>query len=116
MKPNRFKQVLAEGNVPVGHMILEFGTRGMAQMLDNVGLDFVVIDTEHSAFSTADIADQVAWFKSTTIAPFVRVPQVDYHWMARTLDLGALGLMVPNVKTGAEAKAIVEAAKYLPLG
>jgi len=116
MKPNRFKQVLAAGKVPVGHMIFEFGTRGMAQMLDNVGLDFVVIDSEHAAFTTADIADQVAWFKSTTIAPFVRVPQVDYHWMARTLDQGALGLMVPNVKTGAEAKAIVDGAKYLPLG
>ena len=45
MKPNRFKQILTEGKVPVGHMILEFGTRGIAQMLDNAGADFVLIDT-----------------------------------------------------------------------
>jgi 2-keto-3-deoxy-L-rhamnonate aldolase RhmA len=116
MKPNRLQQVLAEGNVPVGHMILEFGTRGMAQILDNAGLDFVIIDTEHSAFTSAEIADLVAWFKATPVAPFVRIPQIEYHLIARMLDLGVLGLMVPNVKTGAEARAIVEAAKYLPLG
>ncbi|HMN30119.1 MAG TPA: aldolase/citrate lyase family protein, partial [Caldilineaceae bacterium] len=116
MKPNRFQQVVAAGRIPVGHMILEFGTRGMAQMLDQAGVDFVVIDTEHSAFTSAEIADQVAWFKATTIAPFVRIPQIEYHLIARTLDLGVLGLMVPNVRSGAEAKAIVEAAKYLPQG
>lgn len=116
MKTNRFKQLLSAGTLPVGHMIFEFGTRGMAQILENAGVDFVVIDSEHAAFSTAQIADQIAWYKATSIAPFVRIPQVDYHWIARTLDNGALGLMIPNVKTGAEARAIVDAAKYLPLG
>jgi 2-dehydro-3-deoxyglucarate aldolase/4-hydroxy-2-oxoheptanedioate aldolase len=116
MKPNRFKQLLAEGKTAVGHMILEFGTRGMAQILDNAGLDFVIIDTEHSPFTTLDLADLVAWFKATPIAPFVRVPQVEYHLIARTMDLGALGIMAPNVRSGAEARALVQAAKYLPLG
>lgn len=116
MKPNRFQQVLAEGKTPVGHMILEFGARGMAQILDSVGIDFVLLDTEHSAFTTAELADQIAWFKATSIAPFVRIPQIEYHFIARTLDLGALGVMVPNVKTAVEAQAIVDAAKYLPQG
>jgi len=116
MKPNRFQQVFSAGRVPVGHMILEFGTRGMAPILAGADLDFVIIDTEHSPFTTTDLADQIAWYNATTIAPFVRIPQVDYHWVARTLDQGALGIMVPNVKTGAEARAIVDAAKYLPLG
>jgi len=116
MKSNRFREVRAAGQVPVGHMVLEFGTRGIAKLLDAAGVDFAIIDTEHSAFSTADLADLMAWFKATPIAPFVRIPQVDYHFIARTLDLGALGIMIPNVKTGAETRAIVDAAKYLPLG
>lgn len=116
MKVNRCKQHMAEGKVPVGHMIGEFGTRGIAQMLDNAELDFVIIDTEHASFTTAQLADLAAWFKVTTIAPFVRVPQVDYHFIARALDAGLLGIMVPNVKTPAQAKAIVNAAKYAPLG
>lgn len=116
MKPNRFKQVRAAGRVPVGQMLWEFGTRGIAQMLDVVGLDFVLIDTEHAPFSTADVADLVAWFSGTTIAPFVRVPQIEYHLLARTMDAGALGVMVPNVKNAEEARAIVDAVKYAPLG
>lgn len=116
MKANRFKAVLAQGKVPVGHMIGEFGTRGIAQILDTSDLDFVLIDTEHAPFTPAQLADLIAWFKVTTIAPFVRIPQVDYHFIARTLDAGALGIMVPNVKTAAQAKAIINAAKYAPLG
>lgn len=116
MKANRCQQIMAAGKIPVGHMITEFGTRGVAKMLAQAGIDFVVIDTEHTAFGAADIANQVAWFKATDIAPFVRIPQVEYHFVARTLDFGALGLMVPNVKTAAQAKAVVDAAKYAPLG
>ena len=116
MKPNRFKQIRAEGKIPIGQMISEFGTRGIAQMLDVCGADFVLIDTEHAPHTTGDVADLVAWFAATTVAPFVRVPQIEYHLIARTMDAGALGVMVPNVKNAAEAKAIVDAVKYAPLG
>lgn len=116
MKANRAQEKIAAGQVPVGHMIMEFGTRGIAQILDNADVDFVLIDTEHSPFSVSDLADLIAWFKATSIAPFVRIPQVEYHFIARTLDMGALGIMIPNVRTGAEARAIVDAAKYAPLG
>jgi 2-dehydro-3-deoxyglucarate aldolase/4-hydroxy-2-oxoheptanedioate aldolase len=116
MKPNRLKQVQSEGRIPIGHMVLEFGTRGVAQMLEVAGLDFVVIDMEHTGFSAANVADLIAWFKATTVAPFVRVPQLLHHFVARSLDAGALGIMVPNVVSGAQARALVDAAKYAPLG
>ena len=116
MKPNRCKQTMAAGKIPVGHMITEFGTRGIAKMLEQANLDFVIIDMEHTAFSADDVANLIAWFKATEIAPFVRIPQIEYHFVARTMDYGALGLMVPNVKTAAQAKAIVDGTKYAPLG
>jgi len=116
MKKNRFKQRMAENNFSVGHMISEFGTRGQAKMLEIADIDFVVIDREHTGSTSADIADLVAWFKATDIAPFVRIPQARYHFIARTLDVGALGLMVPNVKNANEARAIIDAAKYAPMG
>lgn len=116
MKPNRFKRQMAKKNFAVGHMISEFGTRGQAKMLELADVDFVVIDSEHSAFSTAGIADLVAWFKATEIAPFVRVPQIEYHLIAPMLDIGALGVMIPNVNSAVQARSIVEAVKYAPLG
>ena len=116
MQPNRFIQVRREGRIPVGHMLLEFGTRGIAPLLDLAGADFVVLDTEHSPFDAGAVADIMAWFRTTTVAPFVRIPEIQYHLIARTLDSGALGIMVPNVTGGAAARAIVDAAKYAPLG
>jgi len=116
MKPNRFKQVLAEGRMPVGHMLLEFVTRGVALMLEEAGADFVLIDMEHTGLTLADIADAMAWFKATTVAPFVRVPPLQYNAIARVLDVGALGVMFSDVRTGAQAKIIVDAGKYPPTG
>lgn len=116
MKENRFQRVLREGRMPLGHMVMEFGTRGIAQILAAAGLDYVVVDMEHNGFEAERIADLMAWFKATDVAPFVRVPQGLYHFIARTLDAGALGIMVGNVETADQAKSIVDAAKYAPLG
>lgn len=116
MKANRFQRVRAAGGTPIGHMIMEFGVRGLAKMLEVADVDFALIDLEHAPFSMGDMANVVAWLKATDIAPFVRVPEPTYHFIARTLDAGALGIMVPNVKSGAQAQAIVNAAKYAPLG
>lgn len=116
MKPNRLKQKLAAGEMPVGHMIVEFGTRGIAQIAANTGLDFVVIDSEHTPYTPADLADLFAWFRATDVAPFVRIPEIQYHFIARIMDAGALGVMVPNVRNREQAKAIVDAIKYAPLG
>lgn len=116
MKPNRFRQIAAEGKIPIGHMIWEFSTRGIAKLVEYAGVDFVLLDMEHSGIDAERIADQLAWFKSTPVAPFVRVPQRLYHFLARVMDAGALGVMVANVESGAEAREIVNAVKYAPLG
>jgi 2-dehydro-3-deoxyglucarate aldolase/4-hydroxy-2-oxoheptanedioate aldolase len=116
MKINRCKQIMKEGRIPIGHMLLEFDSRGVPRMLEAAGLDYVVIDMEHSGFSTTDVADLLAWFKATQIAPFVRIPEIQYHFVARALDAGAMGIMLPNVESADQARALVEAAKYAPLG
>ena len=105
MKPNRFKQLLREGITPIGHMLSEFRTRGIAQILAVAGVDFVVIDMEHGSFTLSETADMIAWLKATPVAPFVRVPEVQYHHIARVMDAGALGVVAPNVKSAAEARA-----------
>ena len=116
MKRNRFKDVLAAGGRPVGHMIMEFTTRGIAKMVESADLDFVLLDMEHTAADAETIADVIAWLKATPVAPFVRVPQSLYHFIARTMDAGALGIMVANVESAEQAKSVVNAVKYAPLG
>lgn len=116
MKSNRFRDAVKAGRMPVGHMIMEFGTRGIAKILESVDLDFVVYDMEHSGFDIDRVFDLIAWAKACSFAPFVRVPQPVYHFIARTMDAGALGVMVGNVETVEQAKLIVDAVKYAPLG
>ena len=48
--------------------------------------------------------------------PMVRIPATEYHFVARVLDMGAMGIMVPMVESAAQARKIVESAKYPPLG
>lgn len=116
MKPNRLQQVIAEGRMPVGHMVWEFATRGIARIVESAGVDFVVYDMEHSGIDLGAIADLLAWTHGCSFAPFVRVPEGKYHFIARVLDAGALGVMIANVKTPEQAAYIVDSAKYPPFG
>ena len=116
MKENRFKQVRDAGGIPIGHMISEFGTRGIAGTLNVIDIDFVLIDMEHTTFTVSEVADLILWFRATTIAPFVRIPQIEHHFIARLMDAGALGLMIPDVRNAEEAQAIVNSAKFPPIG
>lgn len=116
MKQNRFRQVVAAGRIPVGHMIMEFSTRGIAKLLEAADVDFVLYDMEHSGTDMERICDLIAWSKAAPFAPFVRVPQGMYHFLARVMDAGALGVMVANVETPEQARGIVDAVKYAPMG
>lgn len=116
MKKNKLKQAVADGRIPVGHMVWEFSTRGIAKLVETANLDFVLLDMEHSEFDVDKIADLIAWFKATDIAPLVRVPGCHYHFMARVMDGGALGVMIPNLETPEQARLAVNSVKYAPMG
>jgi len=97
-------------------MIMEFGSRGIGKMLEAADVDFVLYDMEHSGFDIERIFDLIAWSKASPFTPMVRVPQRHYHFLARCMDAGAMGVMVGNVETPDAAREIVDAVKYAPLG
>src|SRR6185312_14190643 len=51
---------------------------------------------------------QFAFCRGLDLVPLVRVPSDDYHHIARALDIGAMGIMVPMVETPEQARAIVD--------
>lgn len=116
MKQNRVRRVIAQGGVALGMQIMEFGTRGIAKILEVADIDYVIIDMEHSGFGIERVADLIAWFKATDIAPIVRVPENLYHYLAGVLDAGAVGVQVASVETAAQAREIINAVKYAPMG
>lgn len=86
------------------------------ECLSQTGLDYVVIDTEHTSFNCETAADLIAAAKGSGITPLVRVNDITRCNILHPLDAGAAGLVVPGLRTVEEAKKLVSYAKYFPLG
>jgi len=116
MKKNKVKRSLTHGNISIGTMIFEFNTTGIARIAADAGAEFVIFDMEHTGWSVETIRTLIATSPATKIVPMVRVPTTEYHFFARTLDVGAMGLMVPMVESEEQARTIVASTKYPPIG
>ncbi len=116
MRENNVKRALREGGVPLGTMVFEFASPGMGRITASAGAEFAIFDMEHSGLSVETIKMLFATSRAADLVPMVRVPATEYHFLARVLDVGAMGIMVPMVQDEAQARRIVESAKYPPTG
>ena len=116
MRDNPVKAKIAAGGHSFGAMIFEFFTPGIAQICKAAGAEFILYDMEHTAISTETLRQQMALCRGLGIAPFVRVPTTEYDFIARMLDVGAMGIMVPMVDTAEQAAFIASCCKYPPIG
>lgn len=80
------------------------------------GYDAVYVDLEHTSTSLETASMLCASALGAGISGLVRVPSHDSSVIARVLDGGAVGVIVPHVNSSAEAKAVVDAARFPPLG
>jgi 2-dehydro-3-deoxyglucarate aldolase/4-hydroxy-2-oxoheptanedioate aldolase len=71
---------------------------------------------EHSGADVETMKAQFASCRGIGLPPVVRVPAAEYHFIARMLDAGAMGIMVPMVETREQAEHIVACTRYPPLG
>lgn len=108
-------RVLA-GEQVLGAMVFEFFSPGLAQIMARAGCEYLIYDMEHTGVGLETMKDQVAFCRGLPVKPMVRVPRGEYHFLARALDIGMQGVMVPMVESGAEAARIAEACRYPPAG
>ncbi len=78
--------------------------------------DFLWIDLEHSPTSFESLQAHLIAARAARVAALVRVPGSDVPTIKRVLDIGAPGLIVPQVSSAAEVQGIVDACRYKPLG
>lgn len=116
MRDNRVKQALKRGETVIGSMATEMRSPAIALLFANAGFDFFFIDMEHGAYDIATVADIIKVARLAGICPLVRVPDAEYHLMARPLDAGAQGLMIPRVETREVVERIVQCVQYPPAG
>jgi 2-keto-3-deoxy-L-rhamnonate aldolase RhmA len=116
MKPNRVKQALKAGKRVVGTMISEMRNPEVAYILAAAGMDFLMIDTEHSSVGVESLQNVVRATRAAELVPLARVTDNQYQFISRILDMGTMGIMVPRVNTAEEARRVVQYAKYPPQG
>lgn len=112
MAKTSLRQRALAGELIRGSMVFEFFTPGMPQILANAGAEFAIYDMEHGGLDYGVFKMLAAASRGTGVAPFVRVPRGEYQFIARALDVGAHGVMVPMVESVEQARAIAEAARY----
>lgn len=115
MKKNLVLEKLNRGERVLG----TFFHTGSALVMEAIGLsgmDYVIIDKEHSQISVETAADMIRAAEARDLTPFVRIKEISRSSVLKLLDLGAKGLIVPAVGGVDDVKKLVEYSKYPPLG
>lgn len=84
-------------------------------VIDQVGIDFVFIDTEHVALDRLTLSWMCQGFLAKGLAPVVRITRPDPYEASMVLDGGASGVIAPYVESPGQVRDLVGAVKYKPL-
>ena len=115
LKPT-FAQRLGGSERPLVGMWVCSVSPVMAEIAAGSGLDWVMIDAEHSPQSLLDMQNQLQAMAAYPVTPVVRMPIGDPTLIKQVLDLGPQNIIVPMVSTAEQAEQIVRAATYPPTG
>ena len=112
---NKVRELLKQGKAALG------GWEGLnssaaAEIMARAGFDWVAADIEHAAHSIQDYAYFARAVKCQGGVPLARVFDKSMQSIRRILDAGAQGVIVPMIRTADDAREVVAAAKYPPLG
>lgn len=113
---NPIKEQLAENKLTFAFTIKLCRSIEIVQMAKQAGYGGILIDLEHSPLTVEQTGQICLAALGAGICPIVRVPQLERHWISRTLDIGALGILVPHVKTVEDVKLIVNYSRFQPIG
>jgi 2-keto-3-deoxy-L-rhamnonate aldolase RhmA len=111
----KLKQRLKSGETTFGLWVtLESPT--LTEIAVHLGLDWVCIDTEHGHLDLKEVLEHLRATSRSATASLVRVQEIEQGVIKRVLDLGADGVIVPQIRSADEVERAVYFAKYPPRG
>jgi 2-keto-3-deoxy-L-rhamnonate aldolase RhmA len=113
---NPAKARLTQGELAIGMGVRGLRTVEVARVMKTAGYDFLFIDLEHGPTSVETAYTISVAALDAGIAPLIRVPHGELALGTRCLDGGGLGVVIPHVDTVEEARAMVDAFKFGPIG
>ncbi len=113
---NRVKEALRAGKAQLGVGWSQFRSPDVARILATAGFDWAFIDAEHGGFDIETIQDICLVAALAGITPIVRVAAIEYSLIARALDCGAQGIILPRVESVDLLTKAVGWTKFPPEG
>lgn len=113
---NSLKNTLQQGKPITGTMITLFDNPDLIRILKECGFDFFILDCEHGYFDYGKAAGLFAMAREAGLPGLVRIPEVRREHVLKYMEMGSKGFLLPGSETVEQAKALVEYAKYYPLG
>jgi 2-keto-3-deoxy-L-rhamnonate aldolase RhmA len=104
------------GEISIGFGVQHLRGAAAPMLAKAAGYDWLFIDSEHGALSTDDISQLCLASLAIGIAPIVRVCRDALDEGTRALDAGALGLVVPHIDSADDAREMVDAFRFPPVG
>jgi 2-keto-3-deoxy-L-rhamnonate aldolase RhmA len=113
---NHARQRLGAGQLALGFGVHHMRGAATGMLAAAAGYDWLFIDMEHGALSVDDAAQISIAALHQGITPIVRCCKEALQDGTRSLDNGAIGVVVPHVDTADEARAVVAAYRFPPIG
>ncbi|SDG41062.1 HpcH/HpaI aldolase/citrate lyase family protein [Microbacterium sp. 77mftsu3.1] len=111
-----FREALTDADRPLAGIWVCSGSPLVAEICAGAGLDWLLIDMEHSPNGLESVLAQLQAVAAAAVTAVVRVPIGDVVTIKQVLDLGAQNILVPMVDTAAQAAELVAAVRYPPHG
>jgi 2-dehydro-3-deoxyglucarate aldolase len=114
-KPNSLKRTLVNSQIQLG-LWCSLGSALCTELVAGSGADWLLIDCEHAPNDLRSVVGQLQAVGRYSVEPMVRLPSDERTLIKQFLDVGARSLMIPNVDSAEQAKAIVAGTRYPPEG
>ena len=114
-QPNRVKAAMRAGRKAYGYN-LSFPSPWVIDILGKIDFDFVFIDGEHGPFGLDQLEDLCRTAERHGVTTIARVPDIGSSTILRYLDRGIMGILGPHIATEADARQLVRACYFGPLG
>lgn len=109
------KSRLSRSEITIGSWVT-LGHPSIAEIMAAAGFDWLVLDMEHSVLELGEVQAIIQVLDAKQCPAIVRLTSNHPDQIKRVMDAGATGVMVPMIKSAADAKAAVDGVYYPPRG
>ncbi len=116
VRVNTVKRALKQGQVQLGCSFFQLRSPDVVRALAAAGLDWMFFDAEHGAFDLETLQDLMRVAVGEGMCPILRVADLQYALIARALDCGAQGVLLPRVESPELLEKAVSWTRFPPMG